>query len=248
MEHSSEIIAVLSDIHGNTWALDAALEHARQSGATRIVTLGDHAYGPLDPRGTLERLMNLDLPAVQIRGNQDRLLWEAEGCATSLDFVRSKLEERHLDWLRGLPPESLFEGIFLCHGSPGNDSEYLLEVVTESGLQPRGMDSLTEKLKTVDQELVLCGHSHLPACLKTPDGRLIVNPGSVGLPAFTDDTPWPHQVENRSPHARYALIEHGKQGWNIALMAVPYDWEAAARMAEENHRTDWARALRSGWN
>jgi diadenosine tetraphosphatase ApaH/serine/threonine PP2A family protein phosphatase len=99
----------------------------------------------------------------------------------------------------------------------------------------------------ISASLLLCGHSHLPRVVALPDGRLIVNPGSVGLPAYDDDHPYPHRVENGSPHARYAICERGGDGWRIDLRAVPYDFRAAAQLAGENGAPDWARWLSSGW-
>jgi len=54
-------------------------------------------------------------------------------------------------------------------------------------------------------------------------------------------------VQTRSPHARYALLEPAEDDWKVIHVALPYDWEAAARTADLNGRPDWARALRSGW-
>jgi hypothetical protein len=49
-----------------------------------------------------------------------------------------------------------------------------------------------------------------------------------------------------SPHARYALVERTKGGWHVEMMAVEYDWDAAAILAEQQGRSDWAQALRTG--
>ena len=65
-------IAVLADIHGNRWALEAVLEDIRRRGIREMVNLGDCLYGPLDPAGTARLLLELDMPAV--RGNEDRIL------------------------------------------------------------------------------------------------------------------------------------------------------------------------------
>jgi putative phosphoesterase len=243
-------IAVLADIHGNTWALDAVLAHASTQGATRLITLGDLAYGPLDPLGAVERIMALDLPAVHISGNEDRVLWESlepvEG-HTSWVFTRSKLDDSHLAWLANLLSEQSIGGLFLCHGAPGHDTEYLLETVTPQGLRPSTREHLDQRLKGIGEDVILCGHSHLPGIAQTTRGALVINPGSVGLQAYTDDVPHFHVVQSKSPHARYALLERGDSGWNVSLEAVPYDWESAARAADLNGRPDWARALRSGW-
>lgn len=57
-----------------------------------------------------------------------------------------------------------------------------------------------------DVAVILCGHTHLPGTMRLDDGRLIVNPGSVGLPAYKDDHPWLHVVETGMLHARYAIV------------------------------------------
>jgi putative phosphoesterase len=249
-QSSSALIAVLADIHGNTWALDAVLAHARNQGIARVITLGDLVYGPLDPRGALERLLALELPAVHLRGNEDRVLWEREvpdDLHRSLEYTRGQLGEAHLNWLQELPSERALGSLFLCHGAPGNDEEYLLETVTPQGLRPSTLEHLTRRLECVREEVVLCGHSHQPGCVRTASGRLIVNPGAVGLQAYTDGIPHFHVIQTRSPHARYALMTQGESGWTVAHVALPYDWEAAARTAELNGRPDWGRALRSGW-
>jgi hypothetical protein len=53
-------------------------------------------------------------------------------------------------------------------------------------------------------------------------------------------------VENRSPHARYAIVSNDTGYWEAVLHAVAYDWEYAARLADANNRPGWAQALRTG--
>jgi hypothetical protein len=79
-----------------------------------------------------------------------------------------------------------------------------------------------------------------------PDGRLAVNPGSVGLPAYADDRPAPHRMENHAPHARYAVIEKTVSGWNVAHISLAYPWHEAVAAARRQGRDDWARALATG--
>ncbi len=75
---------------------------------------------------------------------------------------------------------------------------------------------------------------------------LVVNPGSVGLPAYDDDHPYPHVIENGAPHARYAVLEKIRRGWLIDLRAVPYDHLAQAKVATRRQRPDWVHALATG--
>jgi diadenosine tetraphosphatase ApaH/serine/threonine PP2A family protein phosphatase len=94
--------------------------------------------------------------------------------------------------------------------------------------------------------LLLCGHDHVPALVRLGDGRHIINPGSVGLPAYRDRAPFPHAMETGSPHARYSIVSRWNSGVIVQNIAVPYDWEAAASTSEKNGRPDWACFLRSG--
>jgi predicted phosphodiesterase len=47
-------IALLSDIHGNSWAFREVLTDIKNRGIETIINLGDSLYGPLDPKGTFE--------------------------------------------------------------------------------------------------------------------------------------------------------------------------------------------------
>lgn len=244
---NDEQIAVVSDIHGNSWALREVLEDIHRRGIDDIVNLGDSIYGPLDPAGTADMLLWLDQPAVS--GNEDRLIIEPSRIDKSptLRYVLENLAPDHIAWLKGLAPTGVaYENFFLCHGTPERDDEYLLVKVAEAGVSLRGPRELAEALSGVKQPIILCGHDHVPRVANLPDGRLIVNPGSVGLPAYADYLPHLHMMEAGSPHARYSVISKGKSGWRIENVAIPYDWEAAARAAAEHERPDWAEWLSTG--
>ncbi len=242
-------IAVLADIHGNRWALEAVVEDLRRRGIREMVNLGDCLYGPLDPSGTARILMELGIPTV--RGNEDRILLadpERHPDSPSLAFCRSELGPAHRRWLAELPFSAVHEaGFFLCHASPQADDAYLLWEVAAGGAGRRPPPAVAERLAGIAQRVVLCGHDHLPARLDLPDGRIVMDPGSVGLPAYRDDHPFPHTMEAGSPHARYAILRRSPSGWAAEFVAVPYDHESAAAAAERNGRPDWAHALRTGF-
>jgi predicted phosphodiesterase len=240
-------VAVLSDVHGNRWALEAVLSDIERRSIQDIVNLGDCLYGPLDPGGTAEILIKLDL--LTVRGNEDRILIESgqDPHSPSLDFARCSLRPEHLAWLASLKMNAIaYRDLFLCHGSPEQDDEYLLRCVSEIGVSLRESGELAQKLSFVKQPVVLCGHDHLPQAAHLLDGRLVVNPGSVGCPAYADDLPFPHVMEAGTPHARYAIVSKGKADWQIEHVAVPYDWQTAAAIALENGRPDWAQWLATG--
>ncbi len=241
-------LAIISDIHGNRRALEAVLDDIDHRGIDRIVNLGDCLYGPLDPAGTADILIKRDIPTA--RGNEDRIIVEPSKeseHSPSLDFVREQLSPEHIKWVKTLEMTAVVYGEFLlCHGTPEQDTEYLLREVLETGVVSRTSEELTAKLASCEQSVILCGHDHVPCTVSLPDGRLIANPGSVGLPAYSDDLPFPHVMETFSPHARYSIVFKGAGGWRIESIAVPYDWEWAVEMAGRNGRPDWIPWLRTG--
>lgn len=242
-------IAALADIHGNAYALQAVLDDLARHPADVIVNLGDHLYGPIAPKVTYELLM--DQPMVHIRGNQDRYLVEASDAEVAsngtLRWVLDDLGDESLQWIRSLEfDHQLDGGVYLCHGSPSSDLEYLLEAVGHGASRVRSDADILASLGDQPSELVLCAHTHVARTVQLSNGQLVVNPGSVGLPAYADDTPSPHAMESFSPHARYARLERSRHGWTVQHVQVAYDHHAAADAALRYGRADWAKEVRSG--
>jgi len=236
-------IAVLSDIHGNLPALEAVIADAMARGATAFVNLGDIVSGPLWPRETADLLMRLDWPT--IAGNQERqLLSDAPADLGPSDrFAREALTDAQLAWLARLPGTLDYAAdIFLCHGTPASDGHYLLEDVGPDGAYPAAPGAVAQRIAGRSERIILCGHSHLARLIWLEGGRIVANPGSVGLPAYADDQPHYHVMEAGSPRARYALLEDG----GVDLLEVDYDFTAAAAKANREGRSDWAFALRTG--
>jgi len=246
-------LAVVSDIHGNLPALQAVLAEIGREQVDRVVNLGDIVSGPLWPQETATLLRTLAWPT--IRGNHERqvLTLPADQMGPADAFARARLTGDHLQWLAGLPATlDLGDGIWCCHGTPASDLQYFLETVVPDlgrngspGIRAATAAEVVERLGTVSAPLVLCGHTHMPRVMQC-GGTLVVNPGSVGLPAFDDDHPHAHLMEAGSPHARWSLMERVAAGWQVQQRLTAYDWAAAARQAEAAGRGDWADALRTG--
>jgi predicted phosphodiesterase len=240
-------IAAISDVHGNIEALEAVLEDITHHGVDVIVNLGDVLSGPLFPVESAERLIPLGLPT--IRGNHERQLVTLtfEDMGLSDRYTASRLGPKHHKWIAALPESLWLLGdALLVHGTPKSDLEYFLESVDENGLRPASIEEVRCRAGSVSANLILCGHTHLQRSVKLNDGRLVVNPGSVGLPAYEDEQPFPHKVQSGSPHARYVILEKRNNQWSTEMIAVTYDWEKTAAIAEKRGRPDWAHALRSG--
>jgi predicted phosphodiesterase len=248
-------VALISDIHGNRWALGAVLDHIAGQQVDAIWNLGDILSGPLEPAATADMLAPLALAT--IRGNHERqLLACAERPGGPSDqFAFEHTEPHHHAWLRAMPATlAPRDGVLLCHGTPRSDLEPMLETVELDGQRPASHAEIELRSAGHAARLIACGHTHVPRLVQTSDGRVIVNPGSVGLQAYDSDHPLapPEQpelyyVEAGSPHASYAIAEEANHGWQVSFHRISYDWESAARCAERNHRPEWAHALRTGF-
>ena len=240
-------LAVIADVHSNASALAAVLDDFAGRSPDRIVHLGDACNGPIDPVGTVTLLRDL-VGAAHVRGNGDRMVGvptEHEVTA-SARFARERLSAADAAWLGEWPQVVNGEGWLACHGSPWDDCEYLLERVTEEGVVLRAPPDILRRIGPSYARLVLCGHTHIGRIVQIPDGPLVVNPGSVGLPAYAAGEPLPHKMEAGSPHACYALVEKRGDAWQAELRQVKYDWKRAAKVAEKNGWPEWARAVRTG--
>jgi diadenosine tetraphosphatase ApaH/serine/threonine PP2A family protein phosphatase len=241
--------AAIADVHGNYLALEAVLADIRANGVSDIVNLGDMASGALAPRRTMDALMSLD--AVHVLGNHDRYLIDRppEKMGSWDRPAHAELEARHLDWLRTIPASCVFrDRVYLCHATPASDEVYWLETVLPDGTVRRaGLQQIEAAAQGIAQDLMLCGHSHLARAVRLSDGRLIVNPGSVGCPGYRDSHPFAHVVEAGTPDARYAILDHRGGAWQVSFRHVPYDHAAMADLARRNGKAELAAALATGW-
>ncbi|RYE09534.1 MAG: metallophosphoesterase [Hyphomicrobiales bacterium] len=231
-------IAVISDIHGNRLALEAVLDDIARQGVDGTFNLGDLVAGPMEPNWVLDILMDIDIPTV--RGNHERALIDnpPEKLGPVDRFAQIQMEARHRGWINALPPTlSIVDDIFLCHGTPTSDEEPWLDGWWD-GRTTTIPDHATvaAKAEGFDYPVLLCGHTHIPRAVRLRDGRLIVNPGAVGL-----------QLNHGSPDARYATVELRGGKYYAAFHTVPYDHFAAARQAEANGFPQWRDALIAGW-
>jgi diadenosine tetraphosphatase ApaH/serine/threonine PP2A family protein phosphatase len=241
--------AAIADVHGNYLALEAVIADIRSQGIEEIVNLGDMASGPLDAQRTMDALMALD--AVHVLGNHDRYLIDRppEKMGSWDRPAHAQLDACHLDWMRALPPTRVFrEQVFLCHATPASDEVYWLETVLPDGaVRMASLQTIEQAARGITQPLILCSHSHIARAVRLADGRMIVNPGSVGSPGYRDINPFPHVMEAGTPDARYAILEFEDGNWHTTFRHVPYDHEAMASLARRNGQPELASALATGW-
>ena len=247
-------VAVFSDTHGNSIALDAVLADVERVGGVEAYWfVGDAAALGFDPVGTIQRLAGLP-GLVAVRGNTDRDVVEdtrdvdAEGlefAATDPERARRTLAMLRnfawtrgmvtagggFDWLAALPVEertALPDGtrVLLVHAAPGTDDG--------PGIREEQTDEeLADELSGADADLVIVGHTHKPLD-RTVGGVRAWNLGSVSLPQ-TDDS-----------RAMWTLLVSDNRGYRLEHHVVAYD-SAAMLLRLEALRVPAESTIRSFW-
>ncbi len=213
-------LALVSDIHGNALALDAALGRIRKQGPDRIVVLGDLVLNGPRPAETVERVRELEAAgALIIAGNTDIAVADGDYTAafpwldevpeshrSAAEWARDQLDDDQLEYLRRLPAERrLWAGedlILACHASPGSQT---------SGL-PADLDAAVtvQRVTRTDARVICCGHTHI-ADIREFGRKLLVNPGSCGY-AFdgSPDACWAMLtvIEDQTPSAELHRVAY----------------------------------------
>ncbi|HEX3384827.1 MAG TPA: metallophosphoesterase family protein [Mucilaginibacter sp.] len=240
--------AIISDIHGNSLALTAVLNDIKSRGIEDIINLGDHFFGALEPEETASTLR--ENPMLCISGNTDReILQSIDSNFTKdgMDRVKADLSQQSISWLRKLPKTATHHGLFfVCHGTPESDDEYLLEKVTAKGVFVHNDEDLVERTKQINERIILCGHSHVNRVIYLSNDKIILNPGSVGLPAYLGTGEHRFAMESNTPHTKYAIVQADGDDISIEQVLVAYDWRKASENARKNGNEKWAEFLLYG--
>lgn len=93
-------VAVLSDIHGNYWALCKVLRDADSRKVDSIINLGDSLYGPLKPKETYDLMKSNGIKSIS--GNEDWLILDKNHDSPTLNYVIRELNTEAMDWLNSL--------------------------------------------------------------------------------------------------------------------------------------------------
>ncbi|WP_034386945.1 metallophosphoesterase [Deinococcus sp. YIM 77859] len=224
-------VAVISDVHGNAFALEAVLRDLWAAAPDLTVNLGDQVEGAADPARAAALQRDLAQGgALEVRGNNEEKLWPG-GRRSPLAreygrWLETQLEAGALARLAALPltVRALSGALLACHGTPQSAWDSLLWVWEPTGegqgfyraRDPRELCALVEPLGA---EVVVCGHTHRPGATRVGD-TLVVNAGAVS-----------DQVDG-DPRARWTLLERRAGRWTVDFRAVPYDIEAAVHWSQ----------------
>lgn len=247
-------VAVLSDVHAVAQALEAVLNEPEVAKPDRVVFTGDLLPGPL-PRQSLDLVAALGDRALWLRGNGERDTLrlrqpEPPRAKTPHPVVR-RPGHRGRPRRVGGPPSGGVAGsrgagvcaVLSCHaarrrraGAGGLNDDRWREVL--AGVTDPG-------------SVVVCGHTHMPF-VRLVDGRMVLNPGSVGMPCGPPGAHWSLlgpgvQLRRTVLDARAvrATVERGSDFPGVGAWIEPYltggitDAGAKRRMrAQEDRRAE----------
>jgi diadenosine tetraphosphatase ApaH/serine/threonine PP2A family protein phosphatase len=229
---------VLSDIHGNLEALEAALAAGAARGYDRTLVLGDLVGYCADPNGVVDRVQGL-APAASIRGNHDKVasgVEDAEGfnlvARTAIEWTFDTLTPANRAYLSALPagPVAVDDLVEICHGTPFDEDAYVFDE----------LDAL-RALEAAHRPVCLFGHTHIPVSFRRnaygleifvaerdidaltvsfeEGSRYLVNPGSVGQP------------RDGNPRAAFAILDTDRRSIDLVRVEYPVG-EAQAKIVK----------------
>jgi putative phosphoesterase len=221
-------VAVITDLHANLPALEAALGRIEELGIERVYCGGDLVgYGP-HPNEVCALIEQRGIPTIY--GNYDYAIardLDDCGCAyvtphdreigqLSVEWTLANTGPAAKNFMRELPFDLRFDvgstPVHLVHGSPRKVNEYLFED------KP---DSLYERLAAAEEaDVLVFGHTHKP-WVRDFGGVRFVNCGSVGKPKDDD------------PRGAFAVLTATADGVEAAIERVPYGADAVAAQVRE---------------
>lgn len=228
-------LLIISDIHGNRFGLEAALQSAGSFDA--LLCLGDVVGYGAHPNECCEILREHD--ARCLTGNHDAAAlnlidtdWFNDIAARAIDWTREQLSPDNASWLRSLPGAQIFPEWRLqaVHGSLRNAWE---EYITDANIAMASIRVMSQRLcffghthqafvyaapLNAQDEPVWSGYEEVPLPyggeFEVEDGwRFLVNPGSCGQP------------RDGNPQARYATLDF--ETGLVKIEAIDYDIQAA---------------------
>ena len=196
-------IVIVSDIHGNYDALSSLPEAYDE-----LWVLGDLVnYGP-EPKEVVDFVK--DNATLVVRGNHDQCIGHGDDprCSprfrdmaeATRQFSDAMMTAEQKLYLRSFPVRidvvRLRTRFLLCHATP---SDPLYEYRTEDSRK------WADECRQLDADVIFVGHTHIPF-VRSLNGQVVVNPGSIGQP------------KTGKPDACYAVWENGE----VSLRTYPY--------------------------
>ena len=217
-------VGVISDLHGNQYAVEAVLKTAKREGVGEILILGDLVGHYYHPEMILEMLSEFKYEI--IKGNHELILQDLYENRIDCAALKLKYGSGHemalnhlttdtLQWLFALPESKSITidsvSFQMNHGTPWCIDEYLY---------PDADAAVFERCDSDMHDFVLVGHSHYAFSYRCRNSMLI-NCGSVG------------QSRQNGGLAYWTVINTANRSYEIK--ATPYD---TSKLLEEVKLTD----------
>ena len=229
-------IAVLSDIHGNTTALEAVLADAQKSEVDEYWLLGDILMPGTGRKNILRRLEDLPI-TIRVLGNWEESLWRA--CHRKLDESRPShryllrqcqyiMEEVSIEEIEALQNYPLrvhrqFGDLKLGISHHLPDKNWGRELI-HLGKQ----EDFDRLVTNPDYDIAIYGHIHQQFLRYGSGGQLILNSGSIGQPFFLSEN------LRKDLRAQYMILEFDEKGLkDVDFSRVAYDIEAELQLAKD---------------
>lgn len=204
-------VAVLSDIHGFSIALDRVLvDIASETDIDQIVVAGDLCEGGPDPKGVLDRLSSLD--AVVLQGNTDRDIGNNARASNGAKYTMDQIGDEGRRYLRDLPfsrrispPSGVApaDDLLVVHANPFDQDRHIPSTA--------GPHELRELIGDTQASVIAFGHLHI-AYVRTLLHLTLIDVSAVGNPKDND------------LRSKWGLIEwdENDREWTAALRYVDY--------------------------
>ncbi len=239
-------IALISDIHGNLFALDAVLADIRQRQIEQVICLGDVASGGPQPREVLHRLREINCPIVM--GNTDA--WLLEPCLSKHADLSGQYNQEIEYWCsRQLREDdkmfiqmfqstiewmiSSTQTLLAYHGSPRSFHEKILPTTPD--------EQLESIFANETAQILVGGHTHQQFFRRYRE-KLVLNPGSVGMAM---DRTWPLSDVRNPPWGEYAIVSAEGNHLSVELLRIPFDIEGLleAHFQSDMPHAQWSASL-----
>jgi diadenosine tetraphosphatase ApaH/serine/threonine PP2A family protein phosphatase len=224
-------VALLSDIHANSEALEACLAHARSHGIDRHALLGDFVGYGADAEAVVDAVMRLVADgAIALKGNHDAAMERIDSyfnddARASLELARASLRPDQQQFLAGLPLVATRDAATFVHASAASPSRW--DYVDS----PSAAYRCSQAAGTT---YTFCGHVHdQQLYFGISRGRMSAFKPVTGMAVPMRGTrPWlaivgsVGQPRDRNPAAAYAIFDEATR--EITFFRVPYDHAASA--------------------
>jgi len=230
---------IVSDMHANWDAFAAVLRRARRKRFDAVLVLGDLVGYGASPNQVVEAVRGMGPRLYTVRGNHDKVVTGIDNGANfnqtalvAAQWTATRLTPGNLRFVRDLPqgPLQIEEGMAICHGSPLDEDTYVFSDV-----------DAWEIFSAFPIPVTFFGHTHIPSLFSLegrvlgvralrgrtgtvqlhPQGRYLINPGSIGQP------------RDRDPRASYMTYDSERRIVRWHRIDYPID-EAQRRIRRAN--------------